>query len=61
MQVWQTTFLEMRELLRDISDFEMKAFFRYACKIRANSATSIKFYRGRAVQVGIASGFKSVG
>ncbi|WP_210547698.1 hypothetical protein [Rhodoferax sp. PAMC 29310] len=27
MQGWQTTFLGMRELPRDISDFEMKAFF----------------------------------
>lgn len=27
MQGWQTTFLGMRELPRDLSDFEMKAFF----------------------------------
>ena len=29
MQGWQTTFLGMRELPRDISDFEMKAFFTF--------------------------------
>ena len=29
MQDWQTTFLGMRELPRDISDFEMKAFFTF--------------------------------
>ncbi len=27
MQGWQTTFLGMHELPRDISDFEMNAFF----------------------------------
>ena len=29
MQGWQTTFLGMRELPRDMSDFEMKAFFTF--------------------------------
>lgn len=29
MQGWQTTFLGMRELPRDLSDFEMKAFFTF--------------------------------
>jgi len=29
MQGWQTTFLGMRELPRDISGFEMKAFFTF--------------------------------
>ena len=29
MQGWQTTFLGMRELPRDISDFELKAFFTF--------------------------------
>ena len=29
MQGWQTTFLGLRELPRDISDFEMKAFFTF--------------------------------
>ena len=29
MQGWHTTFLGMRELPRDISDFEMKAFFTF--------------------------------
>ncbi len=29
MQGWQTTFLGMHELPRDISDFEMKAFFTF--------------------------------
>ena len=29
MQGWQTPFLGLRELPRDISDFEMKAFFTF--------------------------------
>jgi hypothetical protein len=29
MQGWHTTFLGMRELPRDISDFEIKAFFTF--------------------------------
>jgi len=29
MQGWHSTFLGMRELPRDISDFEMKAFFTF--------------------------------
>ena len=29
MQGWHTTFLGMRGLPRDISDFEMKAFFTF--------------------------------
>ena len=29
MQGWQTTFLGMHELPRDMSDFEMKAFFSF--------------------------------
>ena len=29
MQGWHTTFLGLRELPRDISDFEMKAFFTF--------------------------------
>jgi hypothetical protein len=29
MQGWQTMFLGIRELPRDISDFEMKAFFTF--------------------------------
>ena len=33
---------------------------RPACKIRVKTGHFINFYIGRAVQVGIASGFKSV-
>ena len=29
MQGWQTTFLGLRELPRDISDFEVQAFFTF--------------------------------
>ncbi len=34
MQGWHTTFLGMRGLPRDISDFEMKAFFTFDGGIR---------------------------
>ncbi len=37
MQGWHTTFLGMRGLPRDISDFEMKAFFTFD----ARTATQI--------------------
>ena len=34
MQGWQTTFLGMRELPRDISEFEMKVFFTFDGAVR---------------------------
>lgn len=49
MQDWQTTFLGMRELPRDISDFEMKAFFtfdgaeREAINARRGDANALNF------------------
>src|SRR5665811_2373590 len=50
MQVWQTTFLGMRELPRDISDFEMKAFFTFDCAERE----AIIARRGDAHKLGLA-------
>ena len=55
MQGWQTTFLGQRELPRDISDFEMKAFFtfdgaeREAINARRGDAHTRSLLRG-AVQ-----------
>ncbi len=46
MQGWQTTFLGMRELPRDISDFEMKAFFTFDGAERE----AINARRGDAIQ-----------
>nr|AFR43887.1 conserved domain protein [uncultured bacterium] len=40
MQGWHTTFLGMRGLPRDISDFEMKAFFTFdGARARRNQCT----------------------
>ena len=50
MQGWQTTFLEMRELPRDISDFEMKAFFTFDGAERE----AINARRGDAHKLGLA-------
>jgi len=50
MHGWQTTFLGMRELPRDISDFEMKAFFTFAGAERE----AINARRGDAHKLGLA-------
>ncbi len=50
MQDWQTTFLGMRELPRDISDFEMKAFFTFDGAERE----AINARRGDAHKLGLA-------
>ena len=50
MQGWQTTFLGMRELPRDISDFEMNAFFTFAGADRE----AINARRGDAHKLGMA-------
>jgi len=50
MQGWQTTFLGMRELPRDISDFEMKAFFTFDGAERE----AINARRGDAHKLGLA-------
>ena len=50
MQGWQTTFLGMRELPRDISDFEMKGFFTFDGAERE----SINARRGDAHKLGLA-------
>ncbi len=50
MQSWQATFLGMRELPRDISDFEMKAFFTFDGAERE----AINARRGGAHKLGLA-------
>ena len=50
MQGWQTTFLGMRELPRDISGFEMKAFFTFDGAERE----AINARRGDAHKLGLA-------
>ena len=50
MQGWQTTFWGMRELPRDISDFEMKAFFTFDGAEREQ----INARRGDAHKLGLA-------
>ena len=50
MQGWQTTFLGMRELPRDISDFEIKAFFTFDGAERE----AINARRGDAHRLGLA-------
>ena len=50
MQGWQTTFLGMHELPRDISDFEMKAFFTFDGAERE----AISARRGDAHKLGLA-------
>ncbi len=50
MQGWQTTFLGMRELPRDISDFEMKAFFTF----NGSEREAIYARRGDAYKLGLA-------
>jgi hypothetical protein len=50
MQGWQTTFLGLRELPRDISDFEMKAFFTFDGAERE----AINARRGDAHKLGLA-------
>ena len=50
MQGWHTTFLGMRELPRDISDFEMKAFFTFDGVERE----AINTRRGDAHKLGLA-------
>ena len=50
MQGWQTTFLGMRELPRDISDFEVKAFFTFDGAERE----SINARKGDAHKLGLA-------
>ena len=50
MHGWQTTFLGMRELPRDISDFEMKAFFTFDGVERE----AINARRGDAHKLGLA-------
>ncbi len=50
MQGWHTTFLGMRELPRDISDFEMKAFFTFDGAERE----AINARRGEAHKLGLA-------
>jgi hypothetical protein len=50
MQGWQTTFLGLHELPRDISDFEMKAFFSFDGAERE----AISARRGDAHKLGLA-------
>ena len=50
MQDWQTTFLGMRELPRDISDFEMKAFFT----VDGAERDAINARRGDSHKLGLA-------
>ena len=50
MQGWQTTFLGMRELPRDISDFEMKTFFTFD----GTERQAIDARRGDAHKLGLA-------
>jgi hypothetical protein len=50
MQGWQTTFSGLRELPRDISDFEMKAFFTFDGAERE----AINARRGDAHKLGLA-------
>jgi hypothetical protein len=50
MQGWHTTFLGMRELPRDISDFETKAFFTFDGAERE----AIDARRGDAHKLGLA-------
>ena len=50
MQGWQTTFLGMRELPRNLSDFEMKAFFKFVGAERE----AINARRGDAHKLGLA-------
>jgi hypothetical protein len=50
MQGWQTTFLGMHELPRDMSDFEMKAFFTFDGAQRE----AINARRGDAHKLGMA-------
>ena len=50
MQGWQTTYLGMRELPRDISGFELQAFFTFSPTERA----LIEARRGDAHKLGLA-------
>lgn len=50
MQGWQTTYLGMRELPRDISGFELQAFFTFSPAERA----LIDARRGDAHKLGLA-------
>ena len=50
MQGWQTTFMGMHELPRDISDFEMKAFFTF----NGSEREAINARRGDAHKLGMA-------
>ena len=50
MQGWQTAFLGMRELPRNLSDFEMKAFFTFVGAERE----AINARRGDAHKLGLA-------
>jgi hypothetical protein len=50
MQGWQTTYLGMRELPRDISGFELHAFFTFSPAERA----LIEARRGDAHKLGLA-------
>ena len=50
MQGWQTTFLGMRELLRDLSAFELQAFFTFS---RAEHE-QIQARRGDSLKLGLA-------
>jgi len=54
MQGWQTTFLGMHELPRDISDFEMKAFFTFNGSEREALLTTSNGWCSSPFKVGLA-------
>ena len=51
MQGWHTTYLGMRELPREISTFEMQAFFTFECAERE----VIDARRSNPLKLGLAS------
>ena len=63
MQGWHTTFLGMRGLPRDISDFEMKAFFTFdgAERDAINARRGDSHKLGLALHIGFLGSVAKIG